>query len=793
MLAAMTLCGGVAVAAVISNERQRAHERERETAARTASDLGRVLQRTVSVVRGADGLAADGVVDPAEFTAFAADVLPATLYTALAHVVPVADEDRESFESETGLVIRDRDGFGGFVDADRRSRYLVVVDVHPDEDPSSQILGFDVLGDDVRRRAVEQATVASIPVISDMTSIASGVESGLFVVTDVRTPSGAVIGYIASAFDLGRLLDAVDVPTALDGAITLYMDGAPILGGSGDGSRASFVVNGRDFEVAVDDPQGISWSLPAVVGALVALVVGAAAALAVRDLRHRERMDLLARQELRLAELGQLLAEAPTTVAVIDVTARHAGGVLDADLSTIVGIGPDGGLRHHEHDRYWSIEGHPIAESARHGVTIAVPSSEALRVQWPSASHDPDVRSLLTVPLCYSSGQVVGACGFAWADDASADLAEQRERAGETIADLVSAALERTSTGEAVTRSAEGLARLGRALTSAATRADVESSVDRELAGLLGVRRAAMIDLDLVQPLALVAAVPTTTPERLALTAEPDVVGPGNVVQQRVLETVADLVGQTLARVTRSEDEHRVILAMQELVIGGPDPIDGFDIAVRYQPALELVGLGGDFCDVAPIDDERFFVVVGDISGHGADAIIVMAELQALLRELLASGMPVPRVLGRADQLLARRSTLATVHVIIVDRTRRVATSFSAGHPPPIAVSADGETVILEGGRRPLLGVRRSATRPLDVEVLGEEVVLDSGTVIVLYTDGLIERRTESVDVGIERLRRTVAKMGSVPADRVVDDVMGELASDVATDDVAMVAVRVAG
>jgi len=202
-----------------------------------------------------------------------------------------------------------------------------------------------------------------------------------------------------------------------------------------------------------------------------------------------------------------------------------------------------------------------------------------------------------------------------------------------------------------------------------------------------------------------------------------------------------------------------------------PEP-PGVDIAYRYVPGSSGTEVGGDWFDVVPLAGGRVALVVGDVTGHGLRAAVAMGRLRMAVRTLAALDLPPEELLRRMNELVQEMpqdtedTPLATCLYAVYDPSTRRCTLAAAGHPPPLLLSRtpeggwDARTLELPSGVP--LGVNGAAAPVLGGIGEGmafEAVDLDvaEGSVLVLYTDGLVERRGESVAGGIEQLRRTLA------------------------------------
>jgi serine phosphatase RsbU (regulator of sigma subunit) len=261
--------------------------------------------------------------------------------------------------------------------------------------------------------------------------------------------------------------------------------------------------------------------------------------------------------------------------------------------------------------------------------------------------------------------------------------------------------------------------------------------------------------------------------------------------QRSVFVTLADLVQQTLGRTMRAQQRLDVLSQMQRELLADPDPVAGLDVAVGYEPALTDVGLGGDFYDLVVSDGGRVFAVIGDITGHGPRAVAVMSELRSVIHHLLRSDAPLPTVLEAADRLLARRQVLATAQIFEIDPAGQLVRYVNAGHPYPVVRRADGAVELLHGGHRALLGLVPRPAVPTEVST----TAFDVGDSLLLYTDGLVERRNRHLDDAIDRLIECVTATDDESMAALVQRLQQELASpgERSDDDIAVLAIRHVG
>jgi len=220
-----------------------------------------------------------------------------------------------------------------------------------------------------------------------------------------------------------------------------------------------------------------------------------------------------------------------------------------------------------------------------------------------------------------------------------------------------------------------------------------------------------------------------------------------------------------------------------------PD-VKGWDVATLYRPSGRAE-IGGDFFDVVDLGEGRYVAVIGDVMGRGVDAAATAARLQSAVRALVAAD-PDPRAVAAGlDRLfeLSIEQPLVTMVLLALDSARDTADVLVAGHLPPLLVAPDGTVSRWEGTVWPAFGVGLVDRHPEPVEVR-------RGGVVVLYTDGLVERRDEDLDAGLDRL--TAVLRHSVAEDREHLQTFLEwvarrvrlVGSARHDDDVAMLAVR---
>jgi serine phosphatase RsbU (regulator of sigma subunit)/anti-sigma regulatory factor (Ser/Thr protein kinase) len=222
-----------------------------------------------------------------------------------------------------------------------------------------------------------------------------------------------------------------------------------------------------------------------------------------------------------------------------------------------------------------------------------------------------------------------------------------------------------------------------------------------------------------------------------------------------LLQLVADRVA--LALHVRLSDRSRVVIdAFQRTFLPEVLPfLPGLRVATRYLPAATAVGVGGDWFDTFVLPAGDIVLVIGDVAGHGLPAASLMGKMRNALRAHALMGGTALDILRRADGFHRHfgEGELVTLLIGLLTRDLSRFRYVSAGHPPPLVVGPEGAAFAFEHGANPPLGLPQPPT------FVEREVAMLPGTSVLLYTDGLIERREESLDSGLERLRSTAERV----------------------------------
>jgi serine phosphatase RsbU (regulator of sigma subunit)/anti-sigma regulatory factor (Ser/Thr protein kinase) len=260
-------------------------------------------------------------------------------------------------------------------------------------------------------------------------------------------------------------------------------------------------------------------------------------------------------------------------------------------------------------------------------------------------------------------------------------------------------------------------------------------------------------------------------------------------VDADLLRLAADRIALSIQRAQLYEREHFVAQTLQRSLLPERLPeIPGLTVAARYLPAGEEAKVGGDWYDVLELPGDSVGLAMGDVVSHGIRAASIMGQLRSATRAYALDHEPPGGTLTKLNTVvrgLDQRETATAVYLALdlVERTFRFA---SAGHPPPLLIDPAGSARFLEEGRSVPLGAHAGT-------LYREAVVrLEPGSTIVLYTDGLVERRGSSLGHGLERLLSEASGHPAEP-DSLCDRLIGALVGDQPPpDDVALLAAHVA-
>lgn len=267
------------------------------------------------------------------------------------------------------------------------------------------------------------------------------------------------------------------------------------------------------------------------------------------------------------------------------------------------------------------------------------------------------------------------------------------------------------------------------------------------------------------------------------------------------LRLVAASLAQALTRIDFLETERDVAsaqrqmsVALQQALLTAPMEPDHLQVAVRYTPAADLAQIGGDWHDAFLQPGGALMLAIGDVAGHDLEAAAAMAQIRNLARGIaIANDRSPARLLEDLDNALDRLrvDAMATAIFARVEQTPeqkaagvRTLRWSRAGHPPPIVLHPDGTAELLEQDGDTILGVYPDIARNDHTLELAAE------TTVVLYTDGLVERRHTPLDVSLEYLRSEISGQQHLDPEQLCDHLLAHFASPEQDDDIALMVLR---
>ncbi|MCX5408793.1 SpoIIE family protein phosphatase [Streptomyces sp. NBC_00335] len=262
----------------------------------------------------------------------------------------------------------------------------------------------------------------------------------------------------------------------------------------------------------------------------------------------------------------------------------------------------------------------------------------------------------------------------------------------------------------------------------------------------------------------------------------------------RLAEELAARAATGIHRARRTAREHTSTMTLQRSLLPHTLPVQSaLEIASRYLPSGGEAGVGGDWFDVIPLSGARVALVVGDVVGHGMRASATMGRLRTAVRTLADVDLPPDELLTHLDDLIIHLSADETGQessggigttclYVVYDPVTRVCTAARAGHPPPAVVSPEGSAYLLDVPAGPPLGLGGLPFETVEVE-------LPEGSLLALYTDGLLQARDHDIDEALDSMLAALIQPAST-LDTVCDRVLTALLTHRPEDDVALLVAR---
>src|SRR4051794_17197230 len=256
---------------------------------------------------------------------------------------------------------------------------------------------------------------------------------------------------------------------------------------------------------------------------------------------------------------------------------------------------------------------------------------------------------------------------------------------------------------------------------------------------------------------------------------------------ESLLGLIADRAALAIEHARLYQRELGIVETLQRSLLPDRLPqVPGLLTGAKYMPGGQGADVGGDWYDAIALDGGRLGLAMGDVVGHGIGAAALMGQLRNALRAYALDGASPGVVVEKLDRMVQslEAGRMATLLYMVIEPDLGSITMASAGHLPPLELLPSGEARYLEGGRTLPLGVMPS------IEYPEAHFDLEPGSTLVMYTDGLVEERGESIDAGLEALKEAVIDGPDAP-EALCDHIVARLlANRPATDDIAVLAVR---
>jgi PAS domain S-box-containing protein len=293
--------------------------------------------------------------------------------------------------------------------------------------------------------------------------------------------------------------------------------------------------------------------------------------------------------------------------------------------------------------------------------------------------------------------------------------------------------------------------------------------------------------------------VPLVARRRILGTMTLGIVTPDRAYDEEGLALAVDLgrrAGLAVDNARLYSQAQEAAITLQRSMLPSIPEVPGLDIAAHFLPSAGTAEVGGDWYDVLPLPDGALGLAIGDVMGHDIQAAASMGQLRSVLRSYAWEGDSPAGVLDRLDRLvqglhMAQLATTIYARLVPATNDSYRLTYANAGHLPPLLRTPDGDVRWLEGGHSPLIGaLEESATN--GYERAEATVELAPGSVLLLYTDGLVEDRAIDLDTELARLENILRRQpAEIAMSKMCESVLSEMSRRELLDDAAVLLVKV--
>ncbi|MFJ5213942.1 SpoIIE family protein phosphatase [Streptomyces sp. NPDC088354] len=258
--------------------------------------------------------------------------------------------------------------------------------------------------------------------------------------------------------------------------------------------------------------------------------------------------------------------------------------------------------------------------------------------------------------------------------------------------------------------------------------------------------------------------------------------------ERTLLSTISALVAHALERARLYDAEHTRSRELQSALLPQQLPaLPSCSLAARYLPTEQGVDVGGDWYDVIPLSAGRVALVIGDVMGHGLSEAVTMGRLRTAVHTLAGLELPPDEIMNHLNDIVSGlgEDSYATCLYVLYDSTTGTCSVTRAGHPPPAVVHPDGTVYFPKAAPNPPLGAAEPPFETVELEIPRESL-------LVLFTDGLVESSEREIDQGLSDLAHLLRSSDGEDLDRLCDTVITNLlpAGRTTTDDIALLIAR---